>query len=371
MGSHAVVRVAILETSGKIIASFSSQQRAYHSAATTAKASTTAAGFGTTSPRADINTGRWIDSIRNGFAGSVGKTPLIRLNTISKDTGSEILVKAEYANAGGSVKDRAALFLLIDAIERGQLRFDGKEPGTVVEGTAGNTGIGLAHCCLALGLRCVIFMPNNQSQEKVDILRALGAQVFSVPVVPWTDQENYNHQARRYAEKLENAVWTNQFDNVANTRAHYETTGPEIWQQTEGKVDAVVFGTGTGGTIAGVSRYLKERNKNIQVFLADPQGSVLYKWIKEGKLERFEASILCILQTFRLLNEEGFFCGASSGLNVAAAVDVAKLMGPGKTVVSCLCDNGQKYFKRLFSKKALMDAGLLEFVPEKYQLSLR
>ncbi|GAU94247.1 hypothetical protein RvY_06058 [Ramazzottius varieornatus] len=344
---------------------------------------------------------KWADGIRHGFAGSVGRTPMIRLNKLSQETGCEILMKGEYANAGGSVKDRAALYLLKDAIETGKIR----PGGTVVEGTAGNTGIGLAHVCLALGLKLVIFMPNNQSIEKVEILKNLGAEVTSVPVAPFTDPNNYNHQAKRHAEKLENAIWTNQFDNVANRRAHYETTGPEIWEQTGGKVDAVVFGTGTGGTIAGVGTFLKERDEDIKVFLADPQGSVLYNWVKEGKLERLvgvgknkEGSItegigqgrvtknlegapiddavaipdnLVMQHTFRLLNDEGFYCGASSGLNVAAAVEVAKLMGPGKTIVSCLCDTGHKYFKRLFNKLAMEEAGLLQFVPEDHRKFLR
>ncbi|XP_055344331.1 uncharacterized protein LOC129592346 [Paramacrobiotus metropolitanus] len=340
----------------------------------------------------------WMDGLRRGFAGSVGRTPLIRLNKLSEETGCDILAKAEYANAGGSVKDRAALFLLLDAIEKGQIG----PGGTVVEGTAGNTGIGLAHVCLALGLKCVIYMPNNQSAEKIDILRTLGAEVTTVPVVPWSDENNYNHQARRYAEKLENAVWTNQFDNTANRRAHQETTGPEIWKQTSGKVDAVVFGTGTGGTISGVGTFLKERSQDIQVVLADPQGSVLYKWFKEGKLERTEGvgaggSITegigqgrvtknlegapiddaivvtddaVINYTFRLLHEEGFFCGASTGLNVAAAVEVARRLGPGKTVVTCLCDTGHKYYKRLFNREALTKAQLLDYVPEKYRAAL-
>ena len=211
---------------------------------------------------------------------------MVRLNSMSKETGCEILAKAEFCNGGGSVKDRAALFLIKDAEEKGQLQ----PGGTVVEGTAGNTGIGLAHMCRALGYKCVIYMPNNQSQEKIDMLKTLGAEVRPVPVVAWSDENNYNHQARRFAESIDNAVWTNQFDNTANRRAHIETTGPEIWRETNGKVNAVTFGTGTGGTLSGVGMYLKEKNPNIQVVLADPQGSVLYNWFKHGKLERTEGS---------------------------------------------------------------------------------
>ncbi|KAF6017247.1 hypothetical protein EB796_024456 [Bugula neritina] len=253
-------------------------------------------------------------NVRIGFAGLVGNTPLVRLNSMSEETGCEILAKVESANGGGSVKDRAALFLIRDAENKGLLR----PGGTVVEGTAGNTGIGLAHVCNALGYKCVIFMPNTQSK------------------------------AARYADSIDNAVWTNQFDNTANKQAHIETTGPEIWSQTGGKVDAVVFGTGTGGTLAGVATYLKEMNHKIHTELADPQGSVLYNYIKHGKLERSEGSSIAegigqgrvtanlkdapiddahvvmdtdaVRMTFRLLHEEGFFVGASTGLNVAGAV---------------------------------------------------
>ncbi|XP_078000720.1 uncharacterized protein LOC144453329 isoform X2 [Glandiceps talaboti] len=332
--------------------------------------------------------------IRDGFAEMVGRTPLVKLKGLSKVTGCTIAAKAEFANGGGSVKDRAALFLIKDAIEKGKL----KQGGTVVEGTAGNTGIGLAHICNAMGFKCVIYMPNTQSHEKIDLLRTLGADVRPVPAVPYADPNNYNHQAQRFAESIENAVWTNQFDNTANKRAHIETTGPEIWQQTAGKVDAVTFGTGTGGTLAGVATYLKEKNPKIQTFLADPEGSVLYNYIKNGKLERRgDGSITegigqgritqnlkgapiddalgimdteAVEWTFRLLHEEGFFVGASSGLNVAAAYRVAKLMGPGHTIVTCLCDTGQRYYAKLFSRKFLAQKGLLEAVPEPYRASL-
>jgi len=334
------------------------------------------------------------DAIRRGITGMVGRTPLVRLNRLSEETGCEILAKAEFCNGGGSVKDRAAYFLIKDAEEKGQL----KPGGMVVEGTAGNTGIGLAHMCLALGYKCVIYMPNNQSREKIEMLQTLGADVRPVPALAWTDENNYNHQARRFAEQTENAVWTNQFDNTANKRAHVETTGPEIWQDTKGKVSAVTFGTGTGGTLAGTGVYLKEKNPNIRVILADPQGSVLYNYVKTGKLERTEGSSItegigqgrvtenlkgapiddalaikdfdAVNMTFRLLHEEGFFVGASSGLNVVAAYQVAKEMGPGHTIVTALCDTGQRYYAKLFSKTELENRGLLEAVPFDYRRSL-
>ncbi|XP_071484769.1 uncharacterized protein [Diadema antillarum] len=330
------------------------------------------------------------NDVRMGFVGMVGRTPLIRLNKVSEETGCDIMVKAEFANGGGSVKDRAALFLIKQGIDEGRL----KPGGTVVEGTAGNTGIGLAHICNAMGFKCVIFMPNTQSQEKIDMLRLLGAEVFPVPAVPFDNPDNYNHQAKRYADSLENAIWTNQFDNTANRQAHIETTGPEIWQQTEGKVSAVTFGTGTGGTLAGVGMYMKEKSKDVKVVLADPQGSVLYNFFTHGKIERSPGSsitegigqgrvtnnmkgapvdeAICIQDvdavnmTFRLLSEEGFFVGASSGLNVVAAVEVAKKLGPGHTVVSCLCDTGQRYYARLFNRAWLQEKGLLDTLPEKY-----
>ncbi|XP_041469411.1 cysteine synthase 1-like [Lytechinus variegatus] len=328
------------------------------------------------------------NDIRMGFVGMVGKTPLIRLNKVSQETGCDIVVKAEFANGGGSVKDRAALFLIQQGIDEGRL----KSGGTVVEGTAGNTGIGLAHICNAMGFKCVIYMPNNQSQEKIDMLRLLGAEVFPVPVVPFDDPDNYNHQARRHAESLDNAIWTNQFDNTANRQAHVETTGPEIWEQTNGKVNAITFGTGTGGTLAGVGMYMKEKSKDVKVVLADPQGSVLYNYFTHGKIERSPGSsitegigqgrvtdnlkgapidqALCIMDTdvvsmtFRLLKEEGFFVGASSGLNVVAAVEVAKQLGPGHVVASCLCDTGQRYYARLFNRTWLKEKGLFDCVPE-------
>lgn len=329
-------------------------------------------------------------NIREGLAGLMGRTPLVRLNGISDETGCEILAKAEFCNGGGSVKDRAAFFLIQDALSKGQI----KPGGTIVEGTAGNTGIGLAHMCLAMGFKCVIYMPNNQSQEKIDLLKTLGADVRPVPVCPWDDPNNYNHQARRHAESLENAVWTNQFDNTANKQAHMETTGPEIWEETGGKVDAVTFGTGTGGTLAGVGTYLKEKNSKVRVVLADPQGSVLFNYFKNGKLERTPGDSItegigqgrvtnnlkgspvddarCIMDvdvirmTFQLLHDEGFLVGASTGLNVHSAYEVAKEMGPGHTIVTCLCDTGHRYYAKLFSKEVLQKRGLFDALPEDY-----
>ncbi|MGN6650060.1 cysteine synthase A, partial [Trinickia sp.] len=217
----------------------------------------------------------------DGFVGAVGGTPLIRLARLSEETGCEIFGKAEFMNPGGSVKDRAALSIILDAERRGAL----KPGGTVVEGTAGNTGIGLAHICAARGYRCVIVIPETQSQEKMDLLRVLGADVRPVPAKHYKDPDNYEKVAGRLAEQTENAIWSNQFDNVANRQAHYEATGPEIWRDTDGKVDAFVCSTGTGGTLAGVSRYLKERNEAIRIVLADPHGSGLYSFVKTGEIK--------------------------------------------------------------------------------------
>lgn len=319
--------------------------------------------------------------IRDGFIGSVGNTPLIRLARLSEETGCELLGKAEFLNPGGSVKDRAALYIVQDAERRGML----KPGGTVVEGTAGNTGIGLAHICAARGYRCVIVIPDNQSQEKMELLRVLGAEVRPVPPKPYKDPDNYQKVAGRLAESLPNAIWANQFDNIVNRQAHYETTGPEIWKDTSGKVDAFVSAVGTGGTLAGTARYLKERNPRIEIVLADPQGSALYSWKKTGKLEAEGSSITegigttritanfegtpvddavrvsdqaAVSMVYRLLREEGLYVGGSTGINVAAAVEVARRLGPGHTVVTLLCDRGSLYFKRLFNPEWLREKGL-------------
>ena len=319
--------------------------------------------------------------VRDGFVGSVGNTPLIRLARVSNETGCEILGKAEFLNPGGSVKDRAALFIIQDAERRGTL----KPGGTVVEGTAGNTGIGLAHICAARGYKCVIVIPDNQSPEKMDLLRTLGAEVRAVPPKPYVDNDNYQKIAGRLAASLPNAIWANQFDNVVNRQAHIETTGPEILRDTNAKVDAFVCAVGTGGTLAGVGRCLKQEKASIRIVLADPQGSALYNWVKTGELKASGSSITegigttritsnlegtriddavavddptCVRMVYRLLREEGLFVGGSSGINVAAAVQVAKQLGPGHTIVTLLCDRGGLYSQRLFNPAWLREKGL-------------
>jgi len=320
-------------------------------------------------------------NIREGFSGTVGRTPLIRLARLSAETGCNILGKAEFLNPGGSVKDRAALYI-IDAAERsGAL----KPGGTVVEGTAGNTGIGLAHICAERGYRCVIVIPDNQSAEKMELLRTLGAEVRPVPPKPYVDPDNYQKIASRLAAELPNAIWANQFDNTVNRQAHYETTGPELWRDTDGTIDAFVCATGTGGTLAGIARYLKERNQNVRIVLADPHGSALYNWVKTGELKAEGSSITegigttrvtanlegtpiddavsiddasAVRMVYRLLREEGLFVGGSSGINVEAAVRVARQLGPGHTIVTLLCDRGGLYAQRLFNPAWLREKGL-------------
>lgn len=322
-------------------------------------------------------------AIRDGFIGSVGNTPLLRLGRLCDETGCEILAKAEFLNPGGSVKDRAARFILEDAERQGRLA----PGGTVVEGTAGNTGIGLAHICAARGYRCIIVIPDNQSPEKLDLLRTLGAEVRPVPPKPYKDPDNYQKIAGRLADELPGAIWANQFDNIANRQAHYATTGPEIWAETGGRVDAFVCATGTGGTLAGVARYLKERDPKVRIVLADPMGSALYNWVKTGELLAEGSSITegigttritanlegtpiddavqvddpaCVAMVYRLLREEGLFVGGSSGINLAAAVQVARELGPGHTIVTLLCDRGGLYAGRLFNSQWLQEKGLAE-----------
>ena len=332
---------------------------------------------------------------------AIGNTPLIRLKRLSDETKCNILGKAEFQNPGGSVKDRAALYVVKDAEERGLLN----PGGTVVEGTAGNTGIGLAHVCRARGYKLVIYMPNTQSQGKIDLLRLLGAEVYPVPAVAWENPENYNWQAKRHAERLlkedpeHGAVWTNQFDNVANRRAHVETTGPEIWAQTGGKLDAFTCATGTGGTLAGVTRFLKDvSNGSVKCFLADPPGSVLHSYIQSGGQlkERTGSSITegigqgrvtdnlkqevheldgsvnigdekTIEMVYRCLDEEGLYLGASSAMNVVAAKEVAEKLGPNHTVVTMLCDGAYRYADRLFSDKWLKSKNLRESIPQRLE----
>ena len=323
-----------------------------------------------------------MQEITAGFAAAVGNTPLIRLNRLSEETGCEILGKAEFMNPGGSVKDRAALWIIREHEKSGALQ----PGGTVVEGTAGNTGIGLAHICNACGYPCVIYMPDNQSQEKVDILRTLGAEVRVVPTVPYRDEMNYQKQAGRFAEALPSGVWANQFDNTANRQAHYDSTGPEIWRQTGGKVDAFVSAVGTGGTLAGVARFLKERHANVRCVLADCMGSALHSYVTTGEATMSEGPSITegignsrvtanfdgapvddavqvtdqqmVALVYRLLREEGWFFGSSTGINLHAAAEVARDLGPGHVVVTMLCDGGAKYQSRLFNRAWLAEHGL-------------
>ncbi|MEH2174182.1 cysteine synthase A [Nostoc sp.] len=319
--------------------------------------------------------------IKNGFVGAVGNTPLIRLNSFSEETGCEILAKAEFLNPGGSVKDRAALYIIEDAEKKGLL----KPGGTVVEGTAGNTGIGLAHICNAKGYKCLIIIPDTQSQEKIDALTALGAEVRPVPAVPYKDPNNYVKLSGRVAAELENAIWANQFDNLANRLAHYETTGPEIWTQTDGKIDVWTAATGTGGTYAGVALYLKEQNPAIKCVVADPLGSGLYSYVKTGEIKIEGNSITegigngrvtanmegapaddaiqiddqeALRVVYQLLRKDGLLMGGSTGINVRAAVALAKQLGPGHTIVTILCDSGSRYQSRIFNAEWLASKGL-------------
>lgn len=328
----------------------------------------------------------------NGIADAVGNTPLIKLVKLSERLGRNIYGKAEFQNPGGSIKDRAALYLIKDAEDRGLL----KAGGTVVESTAGNTGIGLAHICRSRGYDLVIYIPNTQAQSKIDTLRLLGAEVFPVPPKPFEDPENFNHKAKRHAESLENAVWANQFDNLANRQAHIETTGPEIWRQLEGKVDAFTCSTGTGGTFAGITRYLKEvSNGKVKSIVADPPGSCVYSYVTSGgkSLERSGGSFTegigqgritgnlqqdidtvdgavsipdgeTINMLYTLLDEEGLYLGGTGALNVVAAAQVAKDLPENSNVVTILADSGHKYSDRIFSKKWLESKDLLKFIPE-------
>ena len=315
--------------------------------------------------------------IRKDFCAAIGNTPLIRLTQASKATGCEILGKAEFLNPGSSVKDRAALAIVLDAEERGVL----KPGGVIVEGTAGNTGIGLALVGNARGYRTVIVIPETQSQEKKDMLRLCGADLREVAAVPYKDPGNYVHVSERLARELagsepNGAIWANQFDNVANRTGHYRTTGPEIWQQTDGKVDGFICSVGTGGTLAGVGLALKEKNPKVQIGLADPLGAALYHYYKHGELKAEGSSITegigqgrinknlqgapvdrayqipdseALPYCFDLLKYEGLCVGGSSGINVAGAVRMAQEMGPGHTIVTILCDYGTRYFSKLFN----------------------
>ena len=323
---------------------------------------------------------------RDGFIGTVGNTPLIRLARASEATGCEILGKAEFLNPGGSVKDRAAKFMILDAEERGTL----KPGGVIVEGTAGNTGIGLALAGNARGYRTVIVIPETQSREKKDTLRLCGAELREVPAVPYRDPNNYVHVAARLADEMrktepKGVLYANQWDNTANRRAHQEGTGPEIWRQTDGKVDGFICAVGTGGTLAGVAKALRERRKDVVIGLADPRGAALYSYFTTGELKSEGSSITegigqgritgnleglevdepfqipdeeAVPVCFQLLKEEGLCLGGSSGINVAGAVRLASKLGPGHTIVTILCDFGTRYQSKLFNPAFLREKGL-------------
>jgi cysteine synthase A len=324
--------------------------------------------------------------IRNNFLEAVGNTPLIKLRKASELTGCNILGKAEFLNPGGSVKDRAAKAIVLDAEKRGLL----KPGGVIVEGTAGNTGIGLALVGNSLGYRTVIVIPETQSQEKKDMLRLCGADLREVPAVPYRDENNYVKVSGRLAEEFakteENgAIWANQFDNVANRQGHYENTGPEIFEQTDGKVDAFICSVGTGGTLAGTGMSLKERNKDIIIALADPLGAALHSFYTTGEFSSWGDSITegigqgritanlkdapvdlsfqipdeeALPICFALLKDEGLCLGGSSAINVAGAIRLAKEIGPGKTIVTILCDSGIRYQTKLFNPVFLREKNL-------------
>ena len=324
--------------------------------------------------------------IKNNFLESIGNTQLIKLKMASEITGCNIYGKAEYQNPGGSVKDRAALALIRDAEEKKLIT----KGGIIVEGTAGNTGIGLCLLGNSIGYKTVIVMNDNQTQEKKDLLRNIGADLRLVPPKPYKDENNFVKYAGRLADELKSSnnhgvVWANQFDNTANMKGHYETTGPEIWEQTDGKVDGFVCSSGTGGTIAGVSSFLKEKNKNIKIYLSDPTGSSLYNYVENGELKSEGNSITegigssritanfakatidgafsisdheSLPVLFDLIEKEGLSLGTSCGVNIAGAIRLGKLLGPGKTIVTILCDKSDKYNSKLFNKSFLQEKGL-------------
>ncbi|MDX1976874.1 MAG: cysteine synthase A [Pseudanabaenaceae cyanobacterium bins.68] len=320
--------------------------------------------------------------ICQGFVGAIGNTPLIEIESLSAATGCQILGKAEFLNPGGSVKDRAALYMVQAAVADGKLL----PGGTIVEGTAGNTGIGLALVANAQGYRCVIVMPSNQSQEKIDLLVALGAEVELVPPVAFANPNHFYHRAKARSLELENAFWADQFENLANSNAHYSSTAPEIWRQTEGNLDGVVMSSGTGGTIGGVTAYLKEQNPQIQAYLIDPPGSGLYNYITQGEFKAEGSSITegiginrktanfsraeldgaffgsdraTIEMAHYLLKHDGLFLGSSAALNVVGAVMLARKLGRGHRIVTILCDGGSRYQSRMFNRQWLSEKDLL------------
>ena len=326
------------------------------------------------------------NDIRDGFAGVIGNTPLIRLAKASEITGCDILGKAEFLNPGGSVKDRAALGIITDAEQKDTL----KPGGVVVEGTAGNTGIGLALVGNVRGYRTVIVMPETQSQEKIDLLRLIGAELRLVPAAPYKNPDNYVRISERVAKELaesepNGAIWANQWDNLANCNIHRDTTGPEIWAQTGGRIDGFTCAIGTGGTLAGNSQALKERNPDIRIAVADPMGAAMFNYFKHGELKSEGSSITegigqgrvtgnvaaaivddayqipdaeALPVIFDLLKEEGLCLGGSSGINVAAAIRMARDMGPGHTIVTILGDGGQRYQSKLFNPAFLKEKDL-------------
>jgi cysteine synthase A len=324
--------------------------------------------------------------VRDGFVESIGRTPLIRLRRVSEETGCEIYGKAEFLNPGQSVKDRAAMGIILDAEANGRLR----PGGVIVEGTAGNTGIGLALVSRARGYRTVIVIPETQSQEKKDMLRLCGADLREVPAVPYKDPNNYIHVAARLADQLaeiepDGVLYANQWDNTANRQVHYDTTGAEIWEQTDGKVDGFICAIGTGGTLAGVAMALRERKKDVVIGCADPMGAAMYSYFTTGELKSEGSSITegigqgritdnlvglevdapfqiqdeeAVTVCFQLLKEEGLCLGSSSGINVAGAAHLARQMGPGHTIVTVLADYGTRYSSKLYNPEFLREKSL-------------
>jgi cysteine synthase len=325
-------------------------------------------------------------NVRSGFIDSIGNTPLIKLKAASEATGCEIYGKAEFLNPGGSVKDRAALAIIEDAEKQGKLR----PGGVIVEGTAGNTGIGIALVANARGYRSVIVMPETQSQEKKDMLRLCGADLRLVAALPYANPGNYVRYSGALAEEMaksepNGAIWANQFDNVANREGHYRTTGPEIWEQTDGKVAGFTCSVGSGGTLGGVARALKERNPDVKIALADPMGSALYSWVKRGELKAEGNSITegiangrvtknlegtpidtayqisdeeALPVLFDLIEHEGLVLGGSTAINIVGAMRLAKDLGPGKVIVTILADGGQRYQSKLFNPAFLREKNL-------------
>ena len=323
-------------------------------------------------------------NLYKNFSECVGKTPLIKLNKVSEETGCNIYGKCEFLNPGGSVKDRAALQIINDAIKEKKLT----KGGVIVEGTAGNTGIGLTLVCNSLGIKTVIVIPETQSKEKKDMLKLCGADLRQVKALPYKDPGNYIRFSETLSKKIKNengVFWANQFDNISNMKAHFLTTGPEIWNQTEGKVDGFVCSVGTGGTISGVSKFLKEKKKSVKIALADPHGSALYNFYKNGELKAEGDSITegigqgritknleylqldesfrvsdeeALSEVFYLLKHEGLILGGSSGINIVGAKKLARELGPGKTIVTILCDYGTRYKSKIFNKKFLISKNL-------------